>query len=339
MIAHLREREKALEPFSWTGRRAEWIALACFHGGVFTRAQWTSFLGCHHEKVGRAVRKLVAQGVAVEEKPPGIKGIGRICRIHGRRIYKALGLGDHRRRRITSPAVMMRRLLGLDYVLEHPRLPWLPTGADRVAAFEALGIERGLLPQRVYRGALGGLRRFFPLGLPIALDAERAVFVYAEPGHETATALRSWGAKHGDLWKALWDLGLRIEVVAVARRWKEYGRTSRVLDNWARYPRPSEIDEETRRELARIEQAILGGDVRFLDGYGGLQAAMKRAIALEERARRRAGRGLTERVDTWMTDRLAWARIWWEASCSGPFRRCAADNGGRCTFWRSGDAH
>ena len=123
----------------------------------------------------------------------------------------------------------MRRLLALDYVLEHPRVPWLPTDADRVAAFEALGIERELLPQRVYRGALGGLRRFFPLRLPIALDTERAVFVYAEPGHETATALRSWGAAHGDLWKALWDLGHKIEVVAVARRWQEDHRAGRVL--------------------------------------------------------------------------------------------------------------
>ena len=307
------ERAEALKPLGWTGRRAEWIALACFHGGVFTRVQWTSFLGSHHETVGRAVRKLVAQSVAIEEKPPGIKGIGRICRIHGRGIYKALGLGDRRRRRITSPEVTMRRLLGLDYVLEHPGLPWLPTEADRVAAFEALGIERELLPQRVYRGALGGLRRYFPLGLPIALDAEHAVFVYAEPGHDTATALRSWGAKHGDLWKALWDLGLKIEVVAVIRRWKEYGRTSTVLANWSRYPRPSEIDEETRRDLARIEQAILGGDVQTLDEYGGLQAAMKRANALEKRARRRAGRGLTERADTWMTDRLSGARFHWEA--------------------------
>ena len=251
--------------------------------------------------------------MAVEEKPPGIKGIGRICRIHGRRIYEALGAGDHRRRRITSPEVMMRRLLALDYVLEHRRMPWLPTEADRVAAFEALGVERGLLPQRVYRGALGGLRRFFPLGLPIALDTERAVFVYAEPGHDTATALRSWGAKHGDLWKALWDLGLKIEVVAVIRRWKETGRTSTVLTNWSRYPRPSEIDEETRRDLARIEQAILGGDVQTLDEYGGLQTAMKRANALGKRARRRAGRGLTESADTWMTDRLSGARFYWEA--------------------------
>ncbi|MYH48160.1 MAG: hypothetical protein F4151_01170 [Gammaproteobacteria bacterium] len=57
-----------MKPFGWKGRRAEWIALACCHGGVFTRVQWTSFLGSHHEKVGRAVRKLVAQGVAIEEK-------------------------------------------------------------------------------------------------------------------------------------------------------------------------------------------------------------------------------------------------------------------------------
>ena len=279
-LTHLQERAKALEPFGWTGRRAQWIALACFHGGVFTRAQWTGFLGCHHEKVGRAVRKLVGQGVAIEEKPPGINGIGRICRIHRRRIYKALGAGDHRRRRITSPEVLMRRLLALDYVLEHAYLPWLPTEADRVAGFEALGIERRLLPQRVYRDALGGLRRFFPLGLPVALDTEHAVFVYAEPGDETATALRSWGAAHGDLWRALWDRGHKIEVVALVRRWGEYSRAGRVLANWSRHLRPSEIDEDTRRELAGIEQAIIGRDVRVLDGYGGLQADMKRAIAL-----------------------------------------------------------
>ena len=69
-IVHLRGRERALEGFGWAGRQAEWIALACLHGGVFTRAQWTSFLGCHHEKVCRAVHALVAQGVAVERIRP-----------------------------------------------------------------------------------------------------------------------------------------------------------------------------------------------------------------------------------------------------------------------------
>lgn len=313
MTVYLKERAKALEPLGWKGRRAEWIALACFHGGVFTRAQWTDFLGCHHEKVRRAVHRLVAQGVAVEEDPPaGIAGIGRVCRIHGRRIYRAIGAGDRRRRRVTSTEVLMRRLLSLDYVLEHPRLPWLPTEPEKVAAFEALDIDRGIVPQRVYRGAAGDLRRYFPLRLPVALDTDRAIFVYVDPGHETATALRSWGAAHGELWKALWDRGCRIEVVAVSRTLDEASRARTVLANWARHPRPSEIDEETGRDIDRIHQAILKGDVRVLQEYGGLQAAMKRSTALQKQARRRAGRGLMHRTETWRTSRLAGTRFrWW----------------------------
>ena len=132
----------------------------------------------------------------------------------------------------------MRRFLSLDYVLEHPHLPWLPTEPEKVDAFEGIGVERRLLPQRVYRGAAGSARRYFPLQLPVALDAERAVFVYVDPGHETATALRSWGTAHRELWKALWDRGLRIEVVAVARTWKELSRARTVLANWTRDPRP-----------------------------------------------------------------------------------------------------
>ena len=77
----------SIEPFGWTGRRAKWIALACLHSGVFTRAQWTRFLGCHTEKVRRAVHALIAQGVAAEENVPGITGISRVCRIYGRGIY------------------------------------------------------------------------------------------------------------------------------------------------------------------------------------------------------------------------------------------------------------
>ena len=158
MIAHLRGREKALEPFGWTGRRAEWIAVACLHSGVFTRAQWTRFLGCHTEKVRRALHALIAQGMAAEENPPGISGIGRVCRIYGRGIYRVLGAGDIRRRRIASTEVLMRRLLSLDYVLEHPRLPWLPTVADALEAPWGIHQERRLrevfVPDQVTPGEM-----------------------------------------------------------------------------------------------------------------------------------------------------------------------------------------
>ncbi len=307
LIAHLGGREKALEAFGWTGRRAEWIALTCLHGGVFTRAQWTSFLGCHPEKVRRAVRALVAQGLAVEEAPAeGIHGIGRVCRIRARKIYRALGAGDFfRRRRITSRDVLMRRLLSLDYVLEHHQLPWLPTGAEKVAAFEALGIERRVLPQRTYRGATGNIRRHFHLGLPLALDTERAVFVYADPGHETATALRAWGAAHRELWGLLRGRGRKIEVVAVARGWEETSRADTVLGNWARGPRPSRHDTEIAREIERLEHVLRSGDVRLIrEVCGDIRAGLVRLVELRDRARRRCGRGLLHRVEAWQTERL-----------------------------------
>ena len=37
MISHLKGREKALEPFGWTGRRAKWIVLACLSRSIAGR--------------------------------------------------------------------------------------------------------------------------------------------------------------------------------------------------------------------------------------------------------------------------------------------------------------
>ena len=162
-IVHLQGSEEALAPFGWTGEKAGWIAFVCLHSGAFTRVQCARFLDAHPEQVRRVVHALIAQSLAAEDTVPGIRGIGRVCRIFSRRIYRAIGAEHIRHRRDASPAVLMRRLLSLDYVIEHPGLPWLATESEKVAAFEALGIERGLLPVRVYRGAVGATRRYFPV--------------------------------------------------------------------------------------------------------------------------------------------------------------------------------
>ena len=270
MIAHLAGRERALEPFGWTGREAEWIALACLHSGVFIRAQATRFLDTHHERARRLVR-----------------AIGRVCRVFGRRLYRALGAEDIRHRWVASPTVLMRRLLPLDYVLEHPDMPWLPTEPEKVGAFEALGIERRLLPSRLYRGAAGSTRRYFPLKLPVALGAGRALFVYAEPGHDTRTALRSWGAAHRGLWIALAERGRSVEVVAIVRTDEELDLADPVLRGWAQSPGSANPDARIREE------------------FGGLQGAMKRSVTLEKQVRRRPGKGVIRRASTWRTTRLA----------------------------------
>ena len=193
MIKHLQGRENSLEPFGWTGRKAEWIALSCLHSsGLFTRAQLCFHIGMNRWQALRFIRALVAKGLAAEDSLQEWK----VCRIFSRPIFQALGAEDIRHRRVASTQFLLRRLLALDYVLEHPGLPWLPTEVEKVRAFEALGIERRHLPLRVYRGAVGEARHHFRLKLPIAVEPDWAVFVYADPGYETATALRSWGDPH-----------------------------------------------------------------------------------------------------------------------------------------------
>ena len=111
LIAHLKGREKALEPFDWTGRRAEWDRPGLSPRRRLHPRAVDGLPGCHPEKVRCAVLALVAKGLAVEEIPAdGIHGIGRVCRIQARKVY---GAGDFFRRRITSRDVLSRRLAGL----------------------------------------------------------------------------------------------------------------------------------------------------------------------------------------------------------------------------------
>ena len=156
------------KPFGWTGRQAEWIALACLHSGVFTRTQLSAYLRIDRWQALRFVRAMSERRLAADETLEGRK----VCRICGRGIYRALGAEDIRHRRTASDEVLLRRLLSLDYVLEHTGLSWLPTELEKVGAFEALGIERRILPSRLYRGAAGNTRRYFPVKLPVALEAE-----------------------------------------------------------------------------------------------------------------------------------------------------------------------
>ena len=151
MIEHLQDREKSLEPFGWKGREAEWIALVCLHSGVFTRAQFCYFFEAlsDRKRAFRFVRDLVDRGLAVEDALPNKRGIAKACRIFSQEIYRQLGIENVRHRRYADDSTMLRRLLSLDYVLEHPQLPWLPSEQEKVAFFDLLGIDRRRLPRRL----------------------------------------------------------------------------------------------------------------------------------------------------------------------------------------------
>ena len=315
MIEHLHDREKALESFGWRGREAEWIALVCLHSGVFTRAQWRYFFNTPYRVVAtRFVRALVERGMAVEYALPNYPGGAKAVRISNKEIYRKLGIENVRHRRDADDSVMLRRLLSLDYVLENPELPWLPTEQEKVGFFESLGIDRSRIPHRVYQGAVGKQTRYFALKLPIAVEAKTATFTYIDPGKDTDTELRSWGAAHRYLWGLLRKKGRRVHVVAIGADHKATMRAKAALRSWSNgagerdeqiAEGPTQDDPAVKAEMQQIEDVMRRGDRAGLSKYGGFQGATLRLIELRKLPQSKGTTGISiDGYKTWVSRRL-----------------------------------
>ena len=175
----------------------------------------------------------------------------------------------------------MRRLLSLDFVLEHPGLNWLPTEGEKVEFIEWLGVHSNLIPRRIYYGAVRAQKRYFALKLPVAGGARTVTFAYVDPGHATAVELHSWGAAHGQLWDAIRAKGRRVEVIAIGAELDTVLRADRVLQLWAA-AEPGKVATEltVKQEIELLERALDRQDLELFDEYGGMQEAINRYIAL-----------------------------------------------------------
>ena len=281
MIEHLKGREQALAPLGWIGREAEWIALVCLHSGVFTRPQFCHYFDADRKQALRLVRALLERRAAVEGEWPLVNGGGRTCRISSKPLYRALGVENIRHRRKAGAPVVMRRLLSLDFVLEHPGMNWLPTEGEKVEFIEGLGVRSNLIPRRIYYGAVRAQKRYFALKLPVAGGARTVTFAYVDPGHATAVELHSWGAAHGPLWDAIRAKGRRVEVIAIGAELDAVLRADRVLQLWAA-AEPGKVIEglTVKQEIELLERALDRQDLELFDQYGGMQEAINRYIAL-----------------------------------------------------------
>ena len=307
MIGHLRGRDRKLEPLGWTGQDAEWIALVCLHSGVFTRAQFCDYFHTHRKRAERFVKALLDRKAAVESEWPLMNGGGKTCRISSNAIYRALGVENIRHRRKASKPVVMRRLLSLDFVLEHPGMNWLPTEPEKVEFFVKLGLPRRLIPRRIYYGVVGNQKRYFALKLPLAVDPETVTFAYVDPGHRTDTELCSWGAAHGALWDALRKKGRQVRLIGIAVENANVDRAARLLQAWAATD-PGTPDEglTVKQEIRAIRDAMKQKDREFLGRYGGFGRAMQRAAALQRLPEAKVTEGVSiDDFSTWRAVRFA----------------------------------
>ena len=303
MIEHLRGRDRKLEPLGWTGQDAEWIALVCLHSGVFTRGQFCDYFSTDRKQALRFVKSLVQRRAAVENENFMFSGRAKPCRISSNAIYRALGVENIRHRRKATKPVLMRRLLSLDFVLEHPGMNWLPAEPEKVEFFEKLR----LLPRRIYYGAAGNQKRYFALKLPLAVDPETVTFVYVDPGHQTDSELRSWGAAHGPLWDALRKKGRQVRVIGIAVENATLDRAVRVLEAWTA-AEPGTPDEglTAKQEIKAIQDAMIRRDTEFFVPYGGQGPAMKRAAALMKMPAAKLTEGVSiDDYSTWRAVRFA----------------------------------
>lgn len=297
------KRGKALWPLGWTGALADWIAFASLNGGLFTRRQIAAHLRVGRAQAHRRVREMMEGKIALEETVEG----RRICRITKPRIYRALGLSPTRGRPVLRRHAAMRRLLTLDYAIDHRRLPWLPTAAEKVEAFEALGIARDILPSRRHGvPGLGARTAYFQHEYPIALDDDRARFTFVDPGFTSGESLRRWGRMHRPLWDALRERGRAIEIVAAVRSVRELQRARGTLEHWSRPLRtPTSADgRRVREEIERIEGAVLRWDDAVIREYGGIRSALRRLADLRRGAGAARTRPAIDAFDTWRSTRL-----------------------------------
>ena len=321
-VSTLEDRAGQLAALGWTGREAEWLALVALHSGVFTRSQCGAYFeaGDDRKPAGRFVRALVEKKLASEDERAIFPGGARAVLLTGKTLYRALGIPDvrHRRGKDATTQVLMRRLLSLDYLIERPSLGWLPTEADKVQRFEALGIDRANFPYRMY-GPQGKpmVPRYFAFKLPIAVDEQAATFAYVDAGQTTDSELRAWGVAHAPLWAALRARTFAVHVVAVGMGAAAADRAAPVLKSWTRDgdgqgaadpAGPTQADPEIRQEIARLRAALTTGNRQMLREWGTFEKAADRILYLEDlpagTPTKTTARGAIDRFTIWPTVRL-----------------------------------
>ena len=178
------DRVAALEFLGLTPRQTRFVATVALHSGYCLRRQYSAFSGLAYGKNTRDfLDALVAGDVAVRESYELNRG--HVYHLRAKAIYEAIGQEENRNRRCTSPALVARKLLLLDFVISRPDVEWHATEQDKVALFRnRYRIPEAQLPHRIYPSSgrdVAPTRRYFIHKQPICVAGDPPVvhFVYA----------------------------------------------------------------------------------------------------------------------------------------------------------------
>ncbi|HXJ35106.1 MAG TPA: hypothetical protein VMS22_13830 [Candidatus Eisenbacteria bacterium] len=286
------ERVRALEDLGFSDRQTRFLVTVALHSGFCLRRHYAAFSGLAY---GAGVREFLDRLVVrkLAKRLTFRRDRGLVYHLHASRIYAAIGQDDNRNRRRASAALIARKLMLFDYVLEHPTAEWYATEADKVALFTAhMGLSSVDLPRRHYIGrdrTAPPTTRFFVHKLPILVSGDPPTVAFVFLVTETTGALF---AQFLEDHLALLDRLPRWQIVAVAPRHVR-GLTAcaaalrRVAAERERRRTFGEIDAlqtyYTRRaQVERDDYSFLTGDINTISGEW--HAARRHFAAMEYEA-------------------------------------------------------
>lgn len=213
------ERIAVLLKLGYTERQAAFLCLAALHGGYFLRRQCGTFLGLGS---GGTTERLITKAVEkghVRVHPSANQTL--IYHVGKKSFFEILGEEDNCNRRWRPPYSVKLKLMGLDYVLAHPRHHYLATEQEKLDYFSGrLALPSQILPARFYRsrgGRITATRYFpdkFPLFLSGAPDASAPVvgFCFIDGNIGKPSGLGTYLGQYRELWNRLPN----VEVIYVS---------------------------------------------------------------------------------------------------------------------------
>jgi hypothetical protein len=201
---------QSIQTLGYSQAEAQFLRLVALHGGYFVRRQFLRLVDCRRgQRDQDFIDKLLGRGHACREI---FREDRHLFRLQSKAIYEALGEEDNRNRREHQPSTVRLRLMGLDFVLEHPDYQYLVTQQEKLSYFfEQRGIDAEALPARVFRSNGKLTKRYFPDGFPQFIDGENppaVSFVYVDDAQLSADAFRSYLRNYRKLFGALGALDL-----------------------------------------------------------------------------------------------------------------------------------
>lgn len=253
------ERVRALRRFGYEMEEAQFLCIAALHGGYFLRGQFLAFIG--GTKGWRDVA-LVNKLKANQHCRIAMYRHNRmVFHLSAKPLYDALGEPDNRNRRERQPSTIKNKLMGLDFVLDHPQHQYLATEREKLDYFlGALKVSRENLPTRWYQSPRGRgttAKHFvdkYPMFLAVPAGGAAPVvhFSYVDEGLQSTDGLATYLIQYSRLLKALPD----FRVIYIAQHHGLLGSARRVFDAFEAQvsgDQGAPIDPEIREVLDYFE--------------------------------------------------------------------------------------